>query len=312
MIERPDAAALMAGPLGQWLAGQEAARTDARDKSARYTRNGVIGAAVLGLGALVLFRSIDAAMFGAMVPFGIGTFMAVQARKKVTDAIKGQINGAIASALGLEYDMAVTDRGAFDQAKVFSLLPDHDNDTLEDEWSGALGAQRFRLHEARLTQERGSGKSRRTVTVFEGTIMVISFGRRFLGNTLVERDQSRRSWFGTLKEAIELGGIQMQRIDMVDPRFEDTFTVWSNDPVEAHYLVHPEYVERLTHVEQSFAGKDIRALFSGGELLIVLETGNMFESGSLEASDDRDLLERTIDQFEALAALAAKLNERPR
>jgi hypothetical protein len=38
----------------------------------------------------------------------------------------------------------------------------------------------------------------------------------------------------------------------------------------------------------------------------------MFESGSLDAGDDRALLERTITQFTALAELAARLNERER
>ncbi len=78
------------------------------------------------------------------------------------------------------------------------------------------------------------------------------------------------------------------------------------------YLVHLEYIERLIAVEEAFAGKNIRALFNGGELLVVLESGNLFESGSLQASEDRMLLDRTIDQFDALASLASKLNERPR
>ena len=91
-----------------------------------------------------------------------------------------------------------------------------------------------------------------------------------------------------------------------------TFTVWSNDQVEARYLVHPEYMERLVAIEQAFSGDNIRALFREGELLIVMESGNMFESGSLDAEDDRHLLERTIAQFGALADLAARLNERAR
>ena len=138
------------------------------------------------------------------------------------------------------------------------------------------------------------------------------FNRKFLGTTLVERERHRRSWFGALKESIKLGGIELARIDMVDPRFENAFAVWSNDGVEARYLVHPEYVERLIAVEQAYAGEKIRALFHEGDLLIALESGDMFESGSLDASDDRSLLERTIAQFTSLADLADRLNERPR
>ena len=114
------------------------------------------------------------------------------------------------------------------------------------------------------------------------------------------------------KDKVTINGVEMSRVSMVDPRFEDTFTVWSDDGVEAHYLVHPEYAERLLAVESAYRGRNLRALFHGGELLIVLETDNQFESGSLEASDDMRLLEATIDQFSTLVELGQKLNERPR
>ena len=132
------------------------------------------------------------------------------------------------------------------------------------------------------------------------------------GTTLIERDKRHRGFFGGKKDSIEVNGTALRRVDMVDPRFEGAFAIWSDDGVEARYLVHPEYVERLIAVEQAYAGQDIRALFSGGELLIVIESGDLFESGSLDASQDAALLQKTIDQFGTLADLAQTLNERPR
>ena len=142
--------------------------------------------------------------------------------------------------------------------------------------------------------------------------MTMGFARPFQGTTLIERDKRHRGLFGGTKESIELGGITLNNVAMVDPRFEDAMSIWSNDGVEARYLVHPDYAERLTAVEQAYAGNNIRALFHDGDLLLVLESGDMFESGSLDADRDRALLERTISQFTALAELAAKLNERER
>jgi len=312
MIERPDADALMAGPLGQWLAGQQAARDEAREKSRRYTFYGVVAAAALGLFVLIVFHSFEPAFWVAAGAFGIGGYFAHQARKAVTDVIKGEINGAIARALGLDYANTVSEMRCFEAACQFELLPSHDNKNLEDQWSGTLGEQPFVLHECKLTEERGSGDNRRTETVFQGSLMSIGFNRDFIGTTLVERERNRRKWYGALKEEIEMSGIALQRVDMVDPRFEDAFAVWSSDGVEARYLVHPEYIERLIAVEQAYSGQNIRALFHGGVLLIALESGNMFESGSLDAGDDRHLLDTTIEQFTALAELATKLNERPR
>jgi hypothetical protein len=42
---------------------------------------------------------------------------------------------------------------------------------------------------------------------------------------------------------------------------------------------------------------------------VVIESGNLFESGSLDASQDRMLVARTIDQFASLTELAGLLNE---
>lgn len=64
--------------------------------------------------------------------------------------------------------------------------------------------------------------------------------------------------------------------------------------------------------EQAFAGEKIRALFKGGDLMIVLESGNLFEIGSLDATDDRRLVEQSITQLTTISDLAVRLNERAR
>jgi hypothetical protein len=99
---------------------------------------------------------------------------------------------------------------------------------------------------------------------------------------------------------------------MVDPRFEDAFDVYGTDQVEARYLVHPAYCERLIELEQEFEGDRLAALFLGGDLIVTLQTGNMFESATLNPKRDRELLGKTIAQFGSITKLVKLLNERPR
>ena len=315
MIVRPDPDALMAGELGQWLASQGEARDEAKRVARKRLRMGLAAAAGVFLVALLLSGGDlgDAMWFGGAAAAGAFAWSEM-AKRQVVEKIKGGINDAIARALEMEYSAAAEPGEEFARARQFQLLPGYDNRSCEDLWRGAVGDRTFQLYEAHLTEERNSGKNRRTVTTFRGSIICIGFARRFQGITLVERERTRRSWFGlgADKTEIRFGGIALQRCDMVDPKFEAEFTVWSNDPVEARYLVHPEYVERLIAVEQAYAGQNIRALFDGGTLMLVLESGNLFESGSIEASDDRRLLEQAIAQFGSLADLAAQLNERSR
>ncbi len=303
----------MAGPLGDWLRGQNEARAAVK-RRVRKVRIAAVCAAI-GLFAVALLwgGAGDTAMklggFAGLVGFGIAEAI----KRPMLNKLKGGINGAIAGALGLDYSVECTPGQTFERAKAFQMVPGYDNSSFQDLWWGVLGSSPFTLHEACLTEQRGSGKSRRTVTVFQGSIMSLGFNRAFTGTTLIEPHGERRKFLiGGEHEEATIGGIAMGRVDMVDPRFEDRFTVWSDDQVEARYLVHPEYIERLIAVEQAFAGTDIRALFHQGDLLITLKSGDLFESGSLEADRDRALLEQSIAQFGALADLAVKLNERAR
>jgi Protein of unknown function (DUF3137) len=314
MIERPDADALMAGPLGQWLSSQNAERAAVKAKVARFRVLAIIGAAVVAVVVLLFTEGdfVTALQLGFFAGLG-GLGLAELLKRPLLNKLKGGINGAIAQALGLEYSVTCEPGQTFAWAEQFDMVPSYDNSAFQDLWWGVIAGQPFTLHEARLTEQRGSGKSRHTVTVFEGSVLSIGFNRRFQSTTLIEPQGERRKFLiGGEKDQATIGGIALERIDLTDPRFEDRFTVWSSDQVEARYIVHPEYMERIVAVETAFAGQDVRALFHEGDLLLTIRTGDLFESGSLDAGDDRALLEQSIAQFGSLADLANSLNERAR
>ncbi len=312
MIERPDVDRLLAGPLGEWLARQAAVREEARRKS---DRRYMIGAAIVLplLAALWLLLApdwgIEFKVMASLFAVGIAAVWGYAPRAKAIKAMKNGINSAIAESLGLTYEMAFEPGRGFDLARRYSLVPYHERSSFEDRWSGPLDSHAFTLHEAHLEVERGSGKNRRWVTVSRGAILTIAFNRRFHGTTLVERAETHRGLFGGTRDSIELDGKELGCVDMVNPEFSDAFAVWSDDQVEARYLVHPAYVERVLAVEQAFHGKDVRTLFSGGELVIVIESEDMFESGSMHASEDRARVQRCVDQFMTLVGLCEALNE---
>jgi hypothetical protein len=311
MIERPDVDALLAGPLGAWLERQAQVREEARAVSNRRYRLGA--AVVLPLAALLWLAlpgwDPDFKVFGSVILAGLAAAWGYAPRAKAIKETKRGINSAIAESLGLGYEMEFEPGLGFDLARRFALVPSYDRAKFEDRWNGPLGARAFSLHEAHLEERRGSGKNRRYVTVFRGAILTIAFDRRFHGTTKVERAGKHRGFFGGARDSIELDGRQLDYVDMVHPEFADLFSVWSDDQVEARYLVHPVYVERVLEVERAFHGKNVRTLFHGGELVIVIESEDMFESGSMQASEDRARVERCVEQFMTLAGLCEALNE---
>lgn len=309
MIEMPDVETLMADGLADWLDAKTAERAKAREK-VRYTQltGVIIGAVIAGI-VLLAGWSVQFGMMGAIVVGGLFFAWANHIRQTMVNSLKQEMNGALAKALGITYQVSPVSGPEFERACEYDLLPSYDDSYFQDSWQGAVSGTHVLLYEAKLTEERGSGKSRRTVTVFQGIVLRMHFARDFLGTTLVRREGFKFTLFGDSKS---YGGQTLERIKMVDPRFEDAFDVYGNDQVEGRYLVHPAYCERLLELETSFAGERLCALFHGGDLLVTIHSEDLFESATLYPEEDRALLAQTIEQFASIERLVRTLNERPR
>lgn len=311
MIERPDVDTLLAGPLGVWLRDHEGVRERAKTTTwnRRFIVFGVVG--VLAIFAVITFRlDLTAVIWGSVVLGGIGL---AWAQGPTTDAVRTAkigINDAIADALDLSYSHDCEPGAPFELAKACRILPRYDRASFEDEWSGHFGSIPFRLHETKLEKRHQSGKHVRWETVFEGLVMSIGYSRRFHGTTLLVEDNAYRKFWGGKSDSIKINGMQLDYADMTHPDFEDRFDIYTTDQVEARDLIDPLYVERLIAVERSYRGEDVATIFHEGSLVVTLKTGNMFESGSIDAADDRSRIERTVDQFMRLSELAAELNRR--
>ena len=314
MIELPQARTLMAGPLGGWLQEQKVMRSEAQ---AQALKRIWIAAAVLGPVLLVAWIAlpaafqVKAAVTGVILTFAWGwTRRPVNAARK---SVKTGINQAIAKSLGLKFTLDTLPGTGFRRAKAMGMVPRHDRARFEDHWSGEIAGHHFELHEAKLEERRGSGKNRRWVTVFRGAIVTMQYGRGIHSRTLLLREGRHTGLFGGRKDSVRLDGERFEAVPVVHPDFEDSFDAWTTDPVEARYLIHPAYVERLIEIESSFAGKDICALFDGrherGDMVIAIRTSNMFESGQMDAGMDEHMVARTIEQFGTLARLAETMNE---
>lgn len=310
-----DIQGLMRGELGNWLAEQGSMRDEAQKTAFdRWFYGGIALLPVLAFIWFLPFFGAGLKLFAAgaaIVGVGAWGYQPIQEAKKT---IKIGINEAIARDLGIEYDAEVEPGVEFDKARSYGLVPNYDRDAFEDCWYGELGGHKFNLYEAHLEERQGSGKNRRWVTVFRGAIISLSFGREFRSTTLLQRKGKHDKWFGlgSVKDVIELDGHRMQYVDQVHPAFEDVFEVFSDDQVEARVLIHPSYIEHLIALEKAFHGKSIRTLFVDQHLVLVVESDNMFESGSMNANEDSRRAQETADQFGALARLIMAINQTER
>jgi hypothetical protein len=266
-------ALLYEGRIAPCFAANEADRATA---VVTLKRRGLIGAPiVLALALLVgaAFREggfvLAAVLFG-----GLGAaWWAYAPVEAVRRRVKTQSLTAIAEAMGARFSLAVPAPPGLSRFRDLDLLPRYDISSFEDLFSGAHHGATFDLYEAHLQQRRRSGKRTTTVTVFRGQVIRLVFPRKFEGVTIVRRDA------GVFNFLAGLG--QLKRVGLVDPKFEKVFEVYGTDQVEARFLVHPAFMERLMEMEASLKGQRLRCAFQEGDLLIAIEGANLFEPGSM-------------------------------
>ena len=188
----------------------------------------------------------------------------------------------------------------FDRLK---LLPDFNREAWEDEVRGTREGAAFSFCEAHL-KYKTSGKNSSTRTVFHGQLLEIDYNRKFLGETVVRRDAGLLNRFGK-------PGRDFQNVGIASPKFEKIFEAWSTDQVEARELLDPLVLERFEELDRLFEGAKLRAAFTGGKLLIAMETGDKLNMGSMFKSlDGPARVEKILHEFDLIFDLIDVLLKR--
>ena len=224
----------------------------------------------IGLGTQDAGPASIIGVMGAIIAFAI----AYAKINKVKRLVKIASCNAIAQSVGVTYTIDSFDPPAFARQKSLGLVPGFDRSHFEDLFQGAYQDASFDLCEAHLERRHTDSKGRtQWSTVFRGQLVRLAFPREFLGVTIVRRDAGLFNVFG--------GGRDLDRVRLEDPVFEKMFEVWGTDQVEARYLLHPAFMQRLVDLETTLRGKKLRCAFEKGDLLIAIEGGDLFEIGDM-------------------------------
>lgn len=127
------------------------------------------------------------------------------------------------------------------------------------------------------------------------TILIISF---FVGLMLNEYLKKKRL---------------MDDVKTEDISFDKKFCIYSEDQVEARYLVTPAFMERMKNLETAFGTKKIKCSFFEDRIMFAMSTNkDLFELGSLYSSSLTHHIEQFYDQINSIYEIIDhfKLNER--
>lgn len=305
-IPTPDS--LLAGPLGTILASHEDERRNARRKSwLRLLIAGPIAIAAFLYGVF----GFDGDLAGKMIAGGVaalGVFRWTQSPKRhVSEAVKSDINSAIAQAMDLEYSAEVEPGWSFEWAEYFAMLPNYDEAEFEDLWQGDYNGFQFTLHEALLKEWRQSGKNERLTTVFHGSIFSFETHAEFKGTTLFRKKRAAQDWMAGkfLSKQRRPEDVGLGKVELPISEFSQKFDCFSDFKDESLRLMTSKLQEYLLKMEAEDPKAPLYALFHEEQFLLVAPSGDMFESGTAKASMDREMIAATIEQFKFIANISA-------
>lgn len=183
--------------------------------------------------------------------------------------------------------------------KPSKIVPKHDKYKSEDHFSGEYKGVDVQVSEIKLKKKKRSGKRTRYVTVFKGLGILLEIKhKKFYGHTILDKDK------GALGEWFQKKSTGLKRAKMVDPEFEKYFDAYTNDQVEARYLVDPLMIERLNGLYQEYNGEQMAVAFYDNKFLIlIVSKHNHFEPADLHvpATNPESLLNMKRELGEILA-----------
>ena len=266
--------ALYAERIEPILRAQEQGRGAAMSTYRSRVAISIIGALAVGAFAYAITDDVLNTLIFGGIAFAAAHWWAYQPLQDVATSTKQQSLTAVANAIGCGYQIAGFQPAALPRFTELRLLPSCDRSSYEDCFDGKHRGCAFAFYDGHLEQRVQSKNGTRWITVFRGQLIRIAFPKKFQGTTIVKRDAG-------LFNFMQQWMTGLQRVGLGDSRLEKAFEVYSNDQVEARYLIHPVFMERLLDLETRFKGEKLRCAFVEGDLLIVVEGGDKFEVGTM-------------------------------
>ena len=212
--------------------------------------------------------------------FGVGGFV-YSSISDYKGSIKEEIFPRIISFLG-DYSFNAEPGNQMERFASSQIIPGYDRESSEDRTTGSYKGVSIEFFETDLEVRRRTSKTVQYKTVFEGVVISLSVKKSFEGHTIVMRDRGLVGNF--LKSKF---GTSLEKAGLEDPKFEKIFEVFTNDQVEARYLLTTSFMERLLDLNDVFEGKGIQCSFYEKTLLITIPSDkDLFEAGSIFKRED--------------------------
>ena len=286
------------------------AMEEERKKVARRVlwAGGAIAAAALGLMAAIYRNSFDAAVevLGVAVALWalVYGWLTATYRRDFKHNIFRRLVTRIDPSL-LYSPTGMIPRSLFRLSGLFDDEIDHydGNDLIK----GKIGGTPLEFSDLRVEKETTDSKGRKhRTTLFAGTFIVTEFHKHFRKTVKVYPDIAEK-YLGVVGSWLQdVAGDKLVRMD--SPAFEKEFKVVADDPVEAHYLLTPNIMEKLVRLKER-AGAPAYLSFKYDKLFIAIANGGQwFEPSLFKSLLSLDIFKAYIENLNLVLGIVEDLN----
>ena len=167
------------------------------------------------------------------------------------------------------------------QYDFMGFFPIYDKSINEDNIRGEYKSVNIDLFETVLERARKSKNGTYYDKVFRGIIIDLTFNKALKGTTIIRKDS------GIIGNLFHEKLSNLKDIKLEDPKFNKIFQVYSDDEVEARYVLSVSFMERLKELSEAFGSKVVQCCFYQEKVVFVVPIKkNMFEPGSIYANEN--------------------------
>lgn len=219
--------------------------------------------------------------------------------KKFENKVKETIMDAFLAFFG-DFSWSCKSSISEEEINESKLVSNYNRFHSDDYFEGTHKGLKVVISENKLV--RKGNKS--STTVFEGLFIKMDLNKRFLGHTIVFEDNLFKS---LLTQTLHPS---MEKVELEDPEFNKMFDVYTQDQVEARFILTTTFIERFKNLRAVYKSKNIRASFLNNSILIALPCKkDMFLLGKLtKPIVDAGEFQLLFEEFVAVLSLAELLN----
>jgi hypothetical protein len=244
--------------------------------------------------------------FAAIIIFGIIAW--ALSRDYVTN-FKSNIIGQIVKFIdpNLSYiQNGKIKQSTFQNSEIFKTKPNRYKG--DDYVRGTIGKTQIEFSEIDAKYESGSGKEKRTETVFKGIFFVGDFNKHFTCKTVVLPDTAENIFgsFGKMFQAWNLTRDQLIKLE--DPEFEKNFVVYGSDQIQARYILSTSLMARITDFKKKSGQKIYLSFISSKVYVAISYTKNLFEPKIFSTLMNFELIREYFEDLQLATGIVDDLN----